>query len=483
MKTETRGKIIGREAEIAKISDALNSDASEFIAIYGRRRIGKTFLIKEMFAQQFCFSFTGIEENNTRQQLAEFHRSLLRQGLSKCAKPQNWFDAFDMLRSLLESKTGNPKFNHKKIVFLDELPWMDAKGSNFVQALGHFWNDWAAWTGDVLLIICSSATSWMLKKVFSNHGGLYNRVTHQIYLGPFSLNECEKYCKARRFNWTRNLITEAYMILGGVPYYWTMLDPHKSLSSNIDELFFSHRAQMGIEYNALFKSLFNNSEKHEAIVGALIQKKSGMTAKELSDKTGIGMSASFSNILGDLKASGFIHEIPQPTKRERGAIYQIADNFILFYHNFLHKKKCQSNFWTSHHGTGIVNSWRGLAFERVCAQHINQIQKALGIGGVYCEYFAWAAKENESFPAMQCDMIIDRADNMVNICEMKYTDGPYAITPAYLSELNLRRSRYQQEIAPKKGVQLTMVVSSGLVRNPQSMEINSVITLDDLFEP
>ncbi len=475
--------IIGRDAPIEILTEALASSHSEFIAIYGRRRIGKTYLVKEFMGNTYTFSYTGVEDYNTKQQLSEFHRTLLRYGLPKCGKPQNWFDAFDMLRTLVESKKGFPKLGGKKVIFIDELPWMDAKGSDFVKALGHFWNDWAAWTKDIVMIICGSATSWMVKKVFSSKGGLYNRITRQIELTSFTLNECEKFSAAHKFNWSRHLITEAYMIFGGVPYYWTLIDPAKSLSANIDFLFFSENAPMKIEYHVLFKSMFTAPERYESIVKTLIEKKGGMTAKEISERSGVGMSAKFTEILTNLKLSGFVIEMPQPTKKQRGVLFKLADNFTLFYHDFVLKKKARTNYWVTHQNTGTMNSWRGLAFERVCYRHIHQIQKALGVGGVYCEYFAWSVPENESYPAMQIDMIIDRADGIVNICEMKFTNSPFSISPVYLVEMNLRRSRYQQEVAPKKGVQLTMVASSGLVKNPQASEINSVITLDDLFQP
>ncbi len=264
------------------------------------------------------------------------------------------------------------------------------------------------------------------------------------------------------------------MIFGGVPYYWTLLDPTKSLTANVDFLFFSENARMKIEHHALFNSMFSSPERYESIVNTLIERKGGMTAKEISYKSGIGMSSKFIEMLTNLKMSGFIVEIAQPTKKSRGVIFQLSDNFILFYHDFVLKKRAKNNYWTTHQNTGSINAWKGLAFERVCLRHFHQIKNALGIGGVYCECFTWKVAENESYPAMQIDMIIDRADGIVNICEMKFTNSPFAITPSYLAEMNLRRSRYQQEIANKKGVQLTMVASSGLVRNAQASEISSV---------
>lgn len=273
------------------------------------------------------------------------------------------------------------------------------------------------------------------------------------------------------------------MILGGVPYYWKMIDPNKSLNSNIDNLFFANDAPMEVEYHILFKSMFRSPDKYESIVKNLAEKKKGITAKEISERTGISMSSRLTNMLDNLRMSGFISESQQPTKHKRGTVYQLADNFVWFYHDFLIKRKESSNFWNTHQHSGIITAWKGLAFERVCMQHIPQIQKALGVSGVYCKYYSWSAPQTDQFPGMQIDMVIDRADGIVNICEMKYSSGPYAISPGYMSELNLRRARYQQEVASKKGVHLTMVSAYGITRNAQSSEINSIITIDDLFEP
>mgnify|MGYP002606194509 CR=1 FL=1 len=473
--------LIGRKEPQKELLSALHSNESEFIAIYGRRRIGKTFLVKKVFENAFAFSYTGVEEYNTRQQLGEFYRSMLSQGLHKCAKPQNWFDAFSLLKKLLETKSIEAKQSDKKIVFLDELPWMDAKGSDFLKALGHFWNDWAAWTNDIVLVVCGSATSWMINKVFRNHGGLYNRVTRQIELAPFSLHECEEFCELNNFGWSRYMITEAYMILGGVPHYWKMIDPSQSLYVNIDRMFFSERAPMKMEYRALFSSMFSFPERYETVINALVHKKKGLTAKEISECSGIGMSASLTTILENLSMCGFIRQISQPTKQKRGAIYQLIDNYTLFYHEYILNRKEQSNYWTINHNSGEHQAWRGIAFERVCMQHLSQIQKALGISGVYCKQFSWNAPKTDEYPGMQIDMVIDRADNMVNLCEIKFTDEAFAITPEYMHRLRLRRGRYQQEIAPKKGIHLTMITSAGVVQNPQKLEINSFVILDDLF--
>lgn len=473
--------IVGRKNELEILREAVLSDESQFIAVYGRRRVGKTFLIRNAFDGNFSFQYTGLEKKSNKQQLDAFHQALLQQGLAKCAKPTNWIDAFYQLQTLLEQKKADSKNNGKQIVFLDELPWMDAPKAGFVEALGNFWNRWAAWTHDMVLIICGSATSWMVKKIFRNHGGLYNRVTRQIHVKPFMLSECEQLCDKLGLGWSRSQIVEAYMIMGGIPHYWNKFDKKMSLVANINMLFFGDDADMTMEYKALYASLFSNPEPYENIIEALAQRKRGLNQQEISDLSGYDRSGRLTSILENLELCGFICKVTQPNKKSKGAIFQLVDNFSLFYHEFIRNKGARRNYWSVNYMSPTHYAWSGLAFERVCFQHRDQIAKALGISGIHAEWYAWSADKTDDYPGVQVDMVIDRADGMVNLCEVKFTDEPFAITSEYMQKLSVRRWRYQQEIAPKKGVHLTMITSAGVVRNPQMFEINSFVTLDDLF--
>ncbi|MDE5813223.1 MAG: AAA family ATPase, partial [Muribaculaceae bacterium] len=269
--------LVGRKKEIDSLEKAYKSDESEFVAVYGRRRIGKTYLVRETFGKKFTFQYTGIHNISNREQLSEFYNELIRQGLNKtAAKPKTWFDAFHLLEDfILKSKV------KRKVIFLDELPWMDAKNSGFIPAFEHFWNGWASARKDILLIICGSATSWIINKIFRSKGGLYNRVTYKILLKQFSLNECEQLVKARRLPFSRNMIMECYMVMGGVPYYWTKLDPSKSLATNVSELFLFDGGELHGEFNYIYESMFAKPEKYIRVVEALAGKKSGLTRDEV----------------------------------------------------------------------------------------------------------------------------------------------------------------------------------------------------------
>jgi hypothetical protein len=278
-------------------------------------------------------------------------------------------------------------------------------------------------------------------------------------------------------------LAEAYMIIGGIPHYWNKFSRKLSLSANIDRLFFEKGADMVVEYEVLFSSLFSHPEAYVAIINALAQRKRGLTNKEIAEAIGYNTSGRLTTILKNLELCGFIEKVSQPRKKSRDALYQLVDNFVLFYNEFVHKKEVKPNYWSTHLDSPAHLAWSGLAFERLCFQHKKQIAKALGISGVYAGWYAWSAEADarNAYPGMQVDMVIDRADGVVNLCEAKFSSKPYVITSAYLNELRLRQGRYREEVAPKKAVHITMITASGVVDNPQKHNINSFVELDDLF--
>ena len=287
--------LIGREKEVADLKKAMESDISEFIAVYGRRRVGKTNLIRECFDYRFLFQHAGIYQGNRQEQLFAFAASLKDAGLSVPHPPTNWLEAFEMLKDLVRQSN-----EEKKVIFIDELSWIDTPKSDLLKALEHFWNSWASSRRDIVLIICSSVTSWMMKKIIRNKGGLYHRLTCRLYLQPFSLLECEQYAKAMGLELRRMQILETYMILGGVPFYWSFLQKDLSVAQNIDMLFFGQQAELKEEFDNLFASLFRYPEDYIRIVEALSRHQNGMTRDELLKVSKITGSGHFSEKLKDL---------------------------------------------------------------------------------------------------------------------------------------------------------------------------------------
>lgn len=472
--------IIGRKEEIDKLNRAYNSDHSEFVAVYGRRRIGKTYLIRETFGDSFTFQYTGIINISNKEQLNEFHANLIRQGLPSDIKaPRTWFEAFHQLENLISKSN-----QERKVIFIDELPWMDAPNSRFIPAFEHFWNGWASARHDVLLIICGSATSWIINKIFRNIGGLYNRVTYRIRLQQFSLAECEELVQSLKLPLSRNMILETYMIMGGVPYYWNKLDPSKSIGQNINDLFLKESGELRNEFNFIYASMFKSPEKYIKVVEALSGKKSGLTRDEIISKSKLKSNGSLSDILEDLIECGFVRKYCHLDKRLKDAIYQLVDCYTLFYYQFVRNAyNVDDEYWNKLLRTPTYNTWCGLAFERVCLLHSRQIKAALGISGIMANIFSWHVKGNDVHPGVQIDLLIDRSDNVINICEIKYSPKGYSMTAAALESVNLKVVVMQHYVPARKFISPVLVTSNGIIRNKYSEDIRQFVTADQLFQP
>ena len=470
--------MIGRIAEQNELNRLCDSKESEFVAIYGRRRVGKTYLVREVFEGRFAFVHTGKAEGGMRMQLSHFRKSLEEWGGGRAPPLKSWDDAFDGLKKVLaESGMG------RKVVFIDEMPWMDTPRSGFLSALESFWNEWASARRDILLIVCGSAAAWMTKNLFRNRGGLHNRVTARIFLSPFTLGECARYAEDRGLVMGRGEMAECYMVLGGIPYYWRNLQPGMSLAQNIDRLFFRENAPLRGEFGEVFKSLFRNATSYERVVAALARKKTGMTRAEIVAAAGRGLAGSLTDTLETLEASGFVRRYRMPGKRKREGIYQLIDNFTLFHFRFLDGESSDENFWQSTALSPSRAAWRGLAFERLCLQHVRQIRAALGIAGIHVEAYAWSHSPDDVWPeGAQIDLLLDRSDGIVNVCEMKFCSDVFAIDAATEAALMRKLAVFAGVTRTRKAVHLTMVTTFGLLRNAHSGRVQSEVTLDDLFK-
>jgi len=470
--------IIGRKNELKQLQELRHSAYSEFVAVYGRRRVGKTFLIREAFDYTFTFQHAGIANQPMRKQLAAWKSSLKDAGLKVKAAPKNWMDAFDMLKDLIrESPEG------KKVIFIDEMPWMDTPRSGFVAALESFWNGWGSGRKDILLIICGSATSWIINKIIKNHGGLHNRVNHKIPLNPFTLRECELLAKDRKLGMGKKQILEAYMVLGGVPFYWTLLKPELSLAQNIDRLFFGPQAELKGEFGELYASLFREPEMYLTIVRTLGKKRVGMTREELLEEGNLEDSGVLSRALEDLEYCGFIRRYNLLARKAKGAVYQLIDFFTLFYFKMIEGNEQEQQYWSRKLGSHEHEVWCGLAFERVCLWHVEQIKAAMSIGGILSHEAAWYSpkKKGEIGRGAQIDLVIDRNDDIVNVCEMKYYSEEVVLDQEEEDKIQNRVNRLKQESGTNKAVRPIIVTTKGLKRNSHSDNIQAVVVAEDLF--
>ena len=473
-------KIIGRKEEIRKLQTYYNSNRPEFVALYGRRRVGKTYLIEQMYGDTFAFYVTGIIEGKRNDQTTVFMNALKRAGYEgECFN--TWYEAFNILKTTLEAKIVK---GQRCIIFIDELPCFDTPRANFVKAFGEFWNDWGLKHPEVMLIVCGSATTWMIKNIIDSHGGLHNRITHEMHIHPFSLRETEQYLDAQDINWDRLSIVQIYSVMGGIPYYLSLLEPTDSVASAVDRLFFSRDADLKKEYGRLFKSLYKQPEPYVKIVELLCKKKAGMTREEISSKLSSHDNGHLTEYLKNLEKCDFIrlyHIKDSKGKKikETGGIYQMMDFFTVFHNSFMSSPTTDPHYWSNHINSPNVNTWLGLAFERLCMYHIEEIKAALGIDKIGTEYFSWRSKESEA--GAQIDLIIERADRIINVCEIKYSEQEYILKKEEDMKIRNRVGAYKNEVNPKSAVQTVLVTTYGLVPGKYSSIFVNTITMDNLF--
>ncbi len=471
MKDNVRGRQHAKEA----LDKYLHSAQSEFIAVYGRRRVGKTFLIREYLEDEIVFQFSGMAKTPNKLQLQNFAQTLSRYAGKELPEPTNWLKAFDQLITYLSSI----RREGKKVVFIDELPWLDTPRSNFLPAIENFWNNWASARHDIMLVVCGSVTSWMMDNLINNHGGLYGRLTGLIPLQPFTLVECEDYFTARGLHLSRYEICEAYMIFGGIPYYLNVIDPQRSLAGSVDFALFNPNGPLYDEYSHLFPAMFHNPENYVKVIKILATKLSGMTRKEIIDCSDFHSGEGLTTVLTNLVKCGFVRLYsPYGTKRK---YYQLVDFYTLFYHRFLaDRQKMSATFWTAIQRTNVFYQWAGTRFELLVLHHIDQLKRFLKIEGVQTEAYSWRSLQTDD--GAQIDLVLQRADNTINLCEMKFTEGSYSIS----KQENLRLRNRMQELRtymPKRmSLQLTLITTYGLEEGTYSGLVNQAMTLDELFE-
>lgn len=470
-------KIIGRQKEMALLGKYYNSGKAEFIAMYGRRRVGKTFLIRQYFKNQFAFDMTGVLEGSKAEQMSAFHMALKSYGYEG-KKNTTWLDAFFALRQLMEEKVNS---QDRCVIFIDELPCLDTPKAGFVHALGHFWNSWANWQSQIMLVVCGSATSWMVRNVLDDHGGLHDRVTHELPLHPFTLAETEKYFHANGFKWKRLNILQTYMAVGGVPYYMSLFSPDESPALGLDRLFFSENAELKKEYRRLFQSLFRNAQPYQEIISLLARKTSGMTREEISKELKVANNGKLGDMLTDLVYCDFIRKYNVRDKKikSNSALYQLTDFYSIFYNTFNQKNTIDEHFWSRNVTSSNVRTWYGLAFERVCQTHMPQIKQALGIASVKTEYYSWRSKSQSD--GAQIAIIIDRADNTINICEVKYCEHEYQLEKEEYFKIQHRLEAFENETQTRSTLLPTMITTFGLANGMYNDQITVQLTLNDLF--
>ena len=471
--------MVGRVDEQRSLDEWMFSGRPELIVVYGRRRVGKTYLIESYFRGRFTFSTTAAANVDMRTQLRLFHEKLADSGDQHAKAPSDWFEAFSRLRKLLcsnlaqrDSQTG------RRVVFFDEMPWMDTPRSNFRAAFEFFWNDWASKQGDVLVIACGSATSWLVDNLLEDTGGMYRRVTGSINLQPLCLGECGELLRSNGLVFSRQQVIELYLAFGGIPYYLNLVRRGESPAQAVEHLCFAEGAPLQHEFELLLRTLFKKSDDHKAVMEALAGRAGGYAIPELVGKKGLPPQTRLRNALKELERCAFIRSSQDYKKRSRGVRYWISDPFCAFHLRFLSNRAFDS--WDAHAGTPSFRAWRGLAFERACLAHLPQLKHALGIPGIETRTCSWHSEEHD--PAAQVDLVVDRADGIIDLCEMKFSDAPYRLSRRSYEELVNKREVFLAETKTSKALHLVMVCASGLAQNEYALGIQAAIDAEALFK-
>ena len=467
-------KIIGRNLEQALLKEAIDNNKSELIALYGRRRIGKTYLIREYFKASLVFEMSGLFGGSLKDQLDTFSGELIKRSKkTEFETAKSWFQAFMMLESYLDKfKSGS-----KKVIFIDEFPWIATPKSKFLMAFENFWNTYCTKRDDLIVVICGSAASYMVQKIIKNKGGLHNRITRKIRLLPFNLFETEQFLIKNGIKYTRYDLVQIYMALGGVPHYLEKLNKELSSAQNIDKLCFSKDGVLNDEFNQLFASLFDDSERHMKLIKTLSKTNKGLIRNELINQSRLPSGGDFSIKLEELIESGFVTDYPYYQNKKQLTLYRLSDEYSRFYLKFIENNKTGGDgTWQKLYRTQSYLSWSGFAFETLCLKHIQQIKKALRIDAIYTTSSSWF---NEN---AQVDMLIDRSDNVMHLCEMKFCNSEFSIDKLYYLNLKHKIAALQQDTKTKKNIFVTLITTYGIKENEYSKElVHSHLEMDVLF--
>jgi len=473
-------KLIGRLEEAALLKSLLNKNEPEFVAVYGRRRIGKTYLVRQIYADRIVFECSGLHQKDMAQQLENFWLTLNE--YNKIEKPslppKTWLQAFAQLRSYL---TRLP-MGEKKVVFLDEISWFETPRAGFLAALDNFWNQFCTKREDIILVICGSAASWIIQKVINDRGGLHNRITQRVQLMPFRLGEMKVFLEAQNVQLSLKDIAQLYMCVGGIPFYIKDIRPGKSVAQILDELLLGSGARLKGEFPNLYAAIFKNNQGHEIVVQALAQKNKGLTRNEIIKATAMSSGGGLTLILEELLQCGFIQRIYPFTKVGEDCLYRLVDEFSLFYFRFLHNKK-GTDSWQQIAATPVFKNWSGYAFENLCFKHVFQIKKALGIHGIISNEYSWAKKGTATTPGVQIDFILDRSDNCINLLELKFHNTEFEVTKEYAGYLREKVEVFKHHTHTRKNVFLTLLTVFGAKRNEHFLAtVAQDLTLDVLFD-
>lgn len=468
--------IVSREPEKIILNSMLKSGRPEFLAIYGRRRVGKTFLINEYFKKKKCayFKITGQQKGAYKTQLKHFADSVqnLLELEFEIKPPDNWDDAFRDLTKHIK------KIREPVILFFDELPWLVTSRSGLLPAMFYQWNTEWVYMNNVKLVVCGSATSWMLKNIVHGKGGKHSRLTQRINLQPFSLSESKQFLRHKRIKLDDYQLTTLYMALGGIPKYLELVNPGESATQAIDRICFE--GLLLDEFDDLFDSLFKQPEYYEAVIRYLAEHPSGVSYNELAKAVKQSSGGVFTGRLYELAQTSFIQEFT-PYGMKTKPYYRISDEYSFFYLTWIYGKKTAiqhvTRYWSKQSKTQAAISWKGNTFEIVCLKHITEIIKILDLGDYVTWVGGWryvpSASNNTSNneKGAQIDLLIERSDNAITLCEIKFYSDQFSISKDYAKKLKDKIQVFRERTKTKKQIFLCLITSHGMKPNKYSNDL------------
>jgi len=472
--------LIGRKEEQAILHEALHSNRAEMVAVFGRRRVGKTFLIKQTYQDHLVFELTGLQGAANAEQLLNFSNRMetFSQSLVPVKTPTNWLEAFFMLAKFLDQQPSDKK----RVIFFDEVPWLAGNKSGFITGLGWFWNSWAE-TRNIVVVICGSAASWMIQKIVNDKGGLHNRITKRVFLEPFTLSETETYLQSHQIFYNRYQIVQIYMAMGGIPHYLNEIKAGKSATQNINDLCFSKNGLLRDEFSRLYAALFANSDNHVAVVRALAQSRQGLTRPAIIKNAQLPEGGNTSKVMEELEQSGFIKSYYPFGKRKKDMLYRLTDEYSLFYLRFIERNKDGgSDTWNQLSQTQAAKVWMGYAYENTCLKHLPCIKKALGIAGVYTQASTFFQKAADSEKGAQIDLVLDRNDQIINLFEIKFYSTEFSLSEADAKAMRQQMWTFKEKTGTKKHLMIVLLTTFGMEHNKHSLGlVEKILTMDDLF--
>jgi uncharacterized protein len=474
--------MIGRQQETKEMHKLLTTPNGEMLAVLGRRRVGKTYLIRNAYANKICFELVGVENGNVKEQLGNFKTQLKHYFGDAASKkqPKNWLEAFNQLSTLLQKNNTN----EKQVIFFDEVPWLgQTSKTKFIQALGYFWNSWAS-QNKIVVVLCGSATSWITNHIINSKGGLHNRITKKIHLQPFTLQETKQLLSIKVPQINNAMVLQLYMTFGGIPHYLNQIEYGKSAHEIIQSICFAATGNMYAEFDALYKALFSNANEHIEVVKILHSKWKGLTRQELLKALQKKDGGSLTRVLNELVQCDFV--IAQNTfyNKKNAIIYRLIDEYSIFYLSFIDgKKNVPADYWLQTSQTNTYTIWSGYAFENICFRHLQQIKQAMDLSAIIANFSSFRFKGNDDLPGTQIDLLLDRADKVINLFEIKYYQDPIFLTKTDATSLQNKLAIFRQATKTKKQLFISMISAHGVAPNKNSQGLLAHnLTADNLFE-